>query len=151
MTHMPQQADLTRTAPARSRISEFFEALVDAHVASRMKAVERELGWRRELIEKAASVHARSEMRAAEAGAPRKPGFWSRLFARIEESRMRAADREIARFIQRNGGRINDRIERDIERRFIRPAGHDWSSRSLSEPRPTMGQPIMGGYARSLP
>ena len=119
MTDTPYRADLTRTAPDRSRISAFFKALADAHVASRMKAVERELGWRRELIEKAASVTAHPEMRAtdAAAGVPPKPGFWRRLLAWIAESRMRTAEREIARFIQRNGGRF--------ERRYVRPTGHD--------------------------
>ncbi len=127
MTDTPYRADLTRTAPDRSRIAAFFRALAEAHVASRMKAVERELRWRRELIEKAASLSARPKMRTAgaEGGVPRKPGFWPRLLARIEESRRRAADREIASFIRRNGGRINDWIEREIERRFARPTRHD--------------------------
>ena len=123
MTDTPYRADLTRSAPDRSRIATFFKALADAHVASRMKAVERELGWRRELIEKAASLSARPETHAtdAAAGVPSKPGFWRRLLAWIEESRMRTAEREFARLIQQNGGRI----EQEIERRYIRATGPD--------------------------
>ncbi len=49
----------------------------------------------------------------------RKSSLWSRLFEAAATARMRAADREIARFIELNGGRITDSIERKIERRFL--------------------------------
>ncbi len=49
----------------------------------------------------------------------RRSSLWSRLAKAVSTARMRAADREIARFIELNGGRITDSIERKIERRFL--------------------------------
>jgi hypothetical protein len=40
------------------------------------------------------------------------------------ESRQREADREIARYIRDNGGRLTDNIEREIERRFLSTPSH---------------------------
>jgi hypothetical protein len=39
-------------------------------------------------------------------------------------SRQRQVDREIARFIRDNGGRLTDTIEREIERRFLSTPSH---------------------------
>jgi hypothetical protein len=53
-----------------------------------------------------------------DAVAPR-PSFFSRLLAGMIESRQRQADREIAQFLRRNGGKFTDSAEREIERRFL--------------------------------
>lgn len=46
-------------------------------------------------------------------------GFFARLFASIQDARMRQAEREIARFIDLKGGRLTDDVEREIARTFI--------------------------------
>lgn len=49
----------------------------------------------------------------------RKPGLFARFLNAMRESRTRAAEREIARFLATRGGRITDDAEREIERRFM--------------------------------
>jgi hypothetical protein len=51
-------------------------------------------------------------------------GLLRRLLDTIEASRQRQVDREIARYIHDNGGRLTDTIEREIERRFLSTASH---------------------------
>jgi len=46
-------------------------------------------------------------------------GLLRRFFDAMMESRQRQVDREIARYIRDNGGRLTDSIEREIERRFL--------------------------------
>ena len=50
---------------------------------------------------------------------PRKPRNWHGLLRRLgdvlEESRQRAADREIAVYLSSRGGRLTDNAEREIE------------------------------------
>jgi hypothetical protein len=46
-----------------------------------------------------------------------------RFLDRMAESRQRAAEREIGRFLQRNGGHLTDELEREISRRFGNHAG----------------------------
>jgi hypothetical protein len=53
----------------------------------------------------------------------RRGGMLLRIVTALRESRRRAAEREIERFIQRNGGRLTDELEREISRRFGRIAG----------------------------
>ena len=48
-----------------------------------------------------------------------KPGHFARLLAAIMESRQRQADREIARFIELNGGKLTDDLEFHIEQRVL--------------------------------
>lgn len=48
-----------------------------------------------------------------------KPTLLSRLFTAMMEARQRAAEREIARFIALNGGKLTDSVELEIERRFL--------------------------------
>lgn len=55
----------------------------------------------------------------AAASPARKRGLFSRLLAAIQEGRMRAAEREIALYLSRSGGRFTDEQEREIERRFL--------------------------------
>jgi hypothetical protein len=42
--------------------------------------------------------------------------FFARFIAAIQESRMKQAEREIAMYIARTGGRLTDETERDISR-----------------------------------
>jgi hypothetical protein len=49
----------------------------------------------------------------------RGPGLFRRLFDGLMAARMRQAEREIAKYLERSGGRFTDETERDIERRFL--------------------------------
>jgi hypothetical protein len=51
--------------------------------------------------------------------APRRPGLMRRLLDGLMAARMRQAEREIAIFLEGNGGRFTDEAEREIERRFL--------------------------------
>ena len=51
-------------------------------------------------------------------------GLLLRFFDAMMESRHRQVDREIARYIHDNGGRLTDTIEREIERRFLSTPSH---------------------------
>ena len=52
--------------------------------------------------------------------APRaKRSVFLRLLDAIEQSNMRRAEREIARYLGTTGGKITDEVEREIERRFL--------------------------------
>ena len=52
---------------------------------------------------------------AKSAAAPTvKPDFWARLGAAIVQARIRQAEREIAVYLDRNGGRFTDQMERRI-------------------------------------
>jgi hypothetical protein len=55
----------------------------------------------------------------AEAAPARSSSFFSRALEALKRSRMRAAEEEIARFIELRGGRLTDSVERQIERSFI--------------------------------
>jgi hypothetical protein len=57
-------------------------------------------------------------------GAPRA-GLFRRFFDALVESRQRTAEREIERFIERNGGVLTDRLERELGRNFGSPAGRE--------------------------
>ena len=48
--------------------------------------------------------------------------FLHRLGEAITASRRAQAEREIARFIEGQGGRLTDEVEREISRRFGSPA-----------------------------
>lgn len=56
---------------------------------------------------------------ALPATARAKRGLWARFLAAMMESRQRQADREIAIYLHRTGGRLTDTVEREIERRFL--------------------------------
>ena len=47
------------------------------------------------------------------------PGFFSRFYAAMLAARLRAAEREIARYLVNTGGKFTDEAEREIERRFL--------------------------------
>jgi hypothetical protein len=49
----------------------------------------------------------------------RKPSFFNWLFTAMMAARTRAAEREIARYLQGAGGKFTDEAEREIERRFL--------------------------------
>jgi len=50
-----------------------------------------------------------------------RKGFWGKFLETLMESRRRAAEREIARYIELNGGVLTDSIDRAIEDRFVFP------------------------------
>ncbi|SEE53597.1 hypothetical protein SAMN05444161_6082 [Rhizobiales bacterium GAS191] len=63
----------------------------------------------------AASVTADlGETRRVAAPAVQKQGFWKRLNNAIIQSRIRQAEREIAVYLELNGGRLTDQMERRI-------------------------------------
>jgi len=51
-------------------------------------------------------------------------GWLSRLFATMAASRMRQAEREVARYLADTGGKFTDEAEREIERRFLSNQSH---------------------------
>jgi hypothetical protein len=53
----------------------------------------------------------------------RKPGLLRRLIAAAQEARLRQAEREIALYLARSGGKFTDENEREIERRFLSNRG----------------------------
>jgi hypothetical protein len=61
----------------------------------------------------------RSETTAGHA-AERRPGILRRILDAIYESNRKKAERDIAHYIQRNGGRLTDDIERQIMERIVR-------------------------------
>ena len=65
----------------------------------------------------------RSDKPAGQAG---RPGLLRRIFDAIFESRMRHAERDIARYLEGNGGRLTDDIERRMTQRLITG---DWTVR----------------------
>jgi hypothetical protein len=50
---------------------------------------------------------------------PARPGFFIRFLRALHEARLRQAEREIALYLSRTGGRFTDATEREIERRFL--------------------------------
>ena len=61
--------------------------------------------------------------------APGKPGILRRLYQAFHASRQKQADREIAAFIARSGGRFTDSMERELSTRMFTG---DWERRSPS-------------------
>jgi hypothetical protein len=49
----------------------------------------------------------------------RKPGLFRRLLDAMMLARQREAEREIARYLERCGGKFSDETEREIERRYL--------------------------------
>ena len=70
MTYTLHRSDVVRTTAGPSRTAKFFRRLVQAHIASRMKAVERELRWRG-LIEATAPTDNLSRARRPDMASPR--------------------------------------------------------------------------------
>ena len=50
---------------------------------------------------------------------PERNGFFARLLMAMMQSRQHQADREIAQYLARCGGKLTDASEREIERRFL--------------------------------
>ena len=63
----------------------------------------------------------RSEIAAANKA--RKPTFLRRVLAAVIESRQRKADRELANYVARSGGKLTDEIEREMMQQLTRT---DW-------------------------
>lgn len=57
--------------------------------------------------------------RAAAVANPSRPSLLHRVILGIQEARMRQAEREVGRFVEANGSRMTDRMEREIERNFL--------------------------------
>ena len=68
-----------------------------------------------------AFIQSRAAVADPAAGRPgrAKRGFFARLLDAIAASRQRQADREIARFVELNGGRLTDDLEFRIEQRLL--------------------------------
>jgi len=68
----------------------------------------------------------------------KKVGILRRVFGAIfdamHESRRRQAEREIAKFVARQGGHMTDGLEREMERRLF---ASDWSPRESRTPTNT--------------
>lgn len=58
------------------------------------------------------------DLAISQPAAPRR-GLLRRLLEGLMAARMRQAEREIAIYLERNGGRFTDETEREIERRFL--------------------------------
>ena len=52
-----------------------------------------------------------------------RPSFFARFLAAMMASRQRQAEREIASYLERNGGKLTDTAEREIERLFLSGEG----------------------------
>jgi hypothetical protein len=63
---------------------------------------------------------------SANAAVAGRRGIWRRLFDAIYESRRRHAERDIARLIDRSGGRITDDVEFQMSQRLMTG---DWTVR----------------------
>ena len=55
----------------------------------------------------------------ATANTKARPGLVSRIVAAMQASRLRQAEREIARYLATTGDKFTDESEREIERRFM--------------------------------
>jgi hypothetical protein len=55
-----------------------------------------------------------------------RPGILRRIFDAFFESRRRQAEREIARYLERTGGRLTDDVELQMTRRLL---GGEWNVR----------------------
>ena len=62
---------------------------------------------------------------AARVPVAKPAGIWRRLFDAIYESRRRHAERDIARWIDRSGGRITDDVEFQMSQRLMTG---DWTA-----------------------
>jgi hypothetical protein len=58
------------------------------------------------------------ELTRGGASAPSR-GLWSRIFDAMVAARQSQAEREIAFYVERIGGKFTDDIEREIEQRFL--------------------------------
>ena len=56
-----------------------------------------------------------------------KPGLWRRLLDSMIESRQRQVDRQIARYLAQQGGRLTDEGEREITRQLM--VSNNWNFR----------------------
>ena len=63
---------------------------------------------------------------AARSAVVKRGGIWRRIFDAVYESRRKHAERDIARFVGRSGGRITDDVEFQITQRLLTG---DWTPR----------------------
>jgi hypothetical protein len=50
---------------------------------------------------------------------PARPNVFARFLRALHDARLRQAEREIARYLGRTGGKLTDSAEREIERLFL--------------------------------
>ena len=62
---------------------------------------------------------------AARPAVANRGGIWRRIFDAIYESRCKHAERDIARFLERSGGRITDDVEFQMSQRLMTG---DWTA-----------------------
>ncbi|HEY7247959.1 MAG TPA: hypothetical protein VH678_29175 [Xanthobacteraceae bacterium] len=60
------------------------------------------------------------ENASARSGIAKRPGVLRRVLDLLFESRQKQADRDIARFLSRSGGRLTDEMERELTQRLFR-------------------------------
>jgi hypothetical protein len=63
--------------------------------------------------------HALSPSDIALTPAATRPGLFTRFFRALHDARLRQAEREIAFYLDRTGGKLTDSTEREIERLFL--------------------------------
>jgi hypothetical protein len=63
---------------------------------------------------------------AARTAGANRGGIWRRIFNAVYESRRKHADREVAAFIERSGGRMTDNIEFQISQRLLTGDWNGW-------------------------
>jgi hypothetical protein len=66
----------------------------------------------------ASTVTGSRELAQPRVSAPRR-SLWQRLFDAMVTARQAQAEREIAHYLERIGGKFTDGIEREIEMRFL--------------------------------
>jgi hypothetical protein len=64
--------------------------------------------------------HTGSSVKAA-APAHRPRSAFRRFLDAMKEARYRQVEHEVARYLERTGSKLTDSVERDIERRFLKP------------------------------
>jgi hypothetical protein len=60
-----------------------------------------------------------SDIALTPAATPVRPGLFARFFRALHDARLRQAEREIALYLDRTGGKLTDGTEREIERLFL--------------------------------
>jgi hypothetical protein len=83
----------------------------------RRNPMAKDIAFDTEFDNEPCSVNGASAVAVSDAGS-RRGGIFQRFAAAVRASRQRAVEREVERFINQNGGRLTDELEREISRRF---------------------------------
>jgi hypothetical protein len=60
-----------------------------------------------------------SDIALTPAANPARPGVFTRFLRALHDARLRQAERDIALYLGRTGGKLTDSTEREIERLFL--------------------------------